>query len=65
MESTVSTRTTTHVNKVDSLGHTDTKTVDFIALPVRCQSCIGSCLKYSARVIDTTHIGIARPARCQ
>jgi hypothetical protein len=39
-----------------------------------CQSCIGSCLKYSAvRVIDTldqrvqqgTHIGIARPVRCQ
>jgi hypothetical protein len=39
-----------------------------------CQSCIGSCLKYSAvRVIDTldqrvqrgTHIGIAHPASCQ
>jgi hypothetical protein len=38
------------------------------------QICIGSCLKYSsARVIDTldlrvqqgTHIGNARPARCQ
>jgi hypothetical protein len=40
----------------------------------QCQSCIGSCLKYSAVwVIDTldqrvqqgTHIGIARPVSCQ